>query len=52
MLKNIQIKIVLAFMIIGLCGISILGISYVYSLENMNSQITQDLGLIIEEPVQ
>lgn len=45
MLKNIQIKIVLAFMIIGLCGISILGISYVYSLENMNKEITQDLGI-------
>ena len=44
MLKNIQIKIVLAFMIIGLCAISVLGITYVYNLQNISDKITENIG--------
>lgn len=44
MLKNIQIKIVLAFMIIGLCAISVLGITYIYNLNNISTKITENVG--------
>ena len=39
MLKNIQIKIVFAFTIIGLILISIFGITNIYNLQNIGNSV-------------
>ena len=41
MLKNIQIKIVLAFTIIGLIFITSLGVTFIYNLQNIETELAQ-----------
>lgn len=43
MLKNIQIKIILAFSIIGLIVITAFGLTYIYNLENTKLQIHDNM---------
>lgn len=43
MLKSIQTKIVIAFGIIGFIVILALGTTYIYTLENINNQITYNI---------
>ena len=45
MLKNIQIKIILAFSIIGLIVITAFGLTYIYNLENTKLQIHDNMEL-------
>lgn len=56
MLKNIKIKIVLAFSIIGIIIITAFGLTYIYNLENINNKIninlsTQEIQNIIQGQV-
>lgn len=56
MLKNIQIKIVLAFTIIGLIVISALGFTFIYNLQNIEMEISKvsnpsEIGSIIENGI-
>ena len=44
MLRNIKIKIVLAFSVIGIIVITALGLTYTYNLENINNQINRSLS--------
>ncbi len=53
MLKNIQIKIILAFSIIGIVVIATLGTLTIYNLENINDEINSNISLQeVEQIVQ
>lgn len=53
MLKNIQIKIILAFSIIGIIVITTLGTLTVYNLENINDEINANISIQeVEQVIQ
>ncbi len=45
MLKNIKIKIILAFSIIGIVVVTALGLTYIYNLEKINNQINTNVTI-------
>lgn len=45
MLKNIQVKIILAFSIVGIIIIATLGMTYIYNLQNINNQIKANMEI-------
>ena len=48
MLKSIRFKMVIAFLILGILGVTALGITYISELENLSSTLMQN-GNNVEE---
>ena len=51
MLKSIRFKMVITFLILGILGISALGITYISEVEKLNTSLVQN-GTNVEETMK